>query len=298
MPSWNTCPVCGSSDSRPYVAFAELEFVACTSCGSVYKSSEQPELLPDDFYEGDYFRGRKSGREKRFEHRVKKAERWLSVALESVEAKSMLDVGCSLGYVIEAGDRLKLASTGCDISEYAVEACRERGYRAEVGTMEELPFKDGEFDIVSMKHVLEHTPTPREALAEIARVSSDDAAVVIAVPDLNYWKGRWQRRRYRYFRPDDLGRQHYVYYTVDSLCRLLESCGYAVRARSKAVFRRKRAGRGPIAAVVESGRYAALAVWQGIAQTFGLRRELFVVAQRVPAKAQPAEPEQRAAAGA
>ena len=43
----------------------------------------------------------------------------------------------------------------------------------------------------------------------------------VAVPDLEYWKGLYRRESYRYFRPDDLGQQHYVYYRRSSLAKLL-----------------------------------------------------------------------------
>ncbi len=232
---WTVCPICGGAPADLFVAFSSLAFVQCHSCQAVYKRFELSQSRPDDFYEKGYFHGRKSGRDRRFAHRVRKASRWLISALQFGEARRLLDVGCSFGYVIEAGRRLGMESAGVDISAYAVEVCRSRGYRAEVGTLEHLPFGPAEFDLVMMKHVLEHTPRPREALSEIRRVTSAGALVLIAVPDLSYWKGMRRRETYRYFRPDDLGQQHFVYYTQAALVRLLEENGFEVVASSKAV---------------------------------------------------------------
>jgi 2-polyprenyl-3-methyl-5-hydroxy-6-metoxy-1,4-benzoquinol methylase len=207
------------------------------------------------------------------------AARWIRAAMQFAEARSILDVGCSLGYVIEGGHRLGLQSAGMDISEYAVRICAERGYRARVGGLESFPFGDGEFDIVIMKHVLEHTPRPKQTLAEVARVLSRNGVVLIAVPDRLYWKGQLLRRSYRYFRPDDLGQQHYVYFTDRSLIQLLETSGFSVRASSKAVYRPKEAT-GMLRAGYELARYAALAASCSISRTLRLRHELFVIAQR------------------
>jgi 2-polyprenyl-3-methyl-5-hydroxy-6-metoxy-1,4-benzoquinol methylase len=276
--TWSSCPVCQRPDSIPYVAFTEVAFDACPSCQTVYKRFESS-ARPDDFYEKGYFHGRKSGRDKRFEHRVRKAQRQLSDVLQFVEARRTLDVGCSLGYVIEAGRRLGLDSAGTDVSEYAVEVCRQKGLRAEVGTLEKLPFPQGSFDMVTLKHVLEHTPTPGAALAELRRVLSPGGAILVAVPNLDYWKGRWQRRTYRYFRPDDLGMQHYVYYTQRSLEQLLRTNGFRVVAASKAHFRRRFARRGPWTWLTEAVRFGILATWQSVARALRLRRELYVVAQ-------------------
>jgi len=47
--------------------------------------------------------------------------------------------------------RLGLESVGVDISKFAVELCRERGYRAELGALDSLPLPDASVDIVTLK---------------------------------------------------------------------------------------------------------------------------------------------------
>jgi Methylase involved in ubiquinone/menaquinone biosynthesis len=230
--AWTTCPICRSNQRTVYVSFDQLEFVRCPECSAIYKSRELVGIREDTFYESSYFHGRKSGRDKNFEHRVRKSMRTAAMAMEFTKARSLLDIGCSLGYGIEAGRRLGLDSAGMDVSRYAVSHCCERGYRAEVGTMEHMPWKDAEFDIVVMRHVLEHTPTPQEALTEVRRIMASAGALIIAVPDPTYWKGILFRRRYRYYRPDDLGQQHYVYYSPKSLFHLLTAAGFKVLARN------------------------------------------------------------------
>jgi 2-polyprenyl-3-methyl-5-hydroxy-6-metoxy-1,4-benzoquinol methylase len=229
---WAACPICQSARRSVCVSFEQLEFVRCLECTGIYKSRELVGMREATFYDSSYFHGRKSGRDKRFEHRVRKSMRAVAAALVFTKAQSLLDVGCSLGYGIEAGRRLGLVSAGMDVSQYAVSHCHERGLKAEIGTMEHMPWKDGEFDIVVMRHVLEHTPTPQEALAEVRRIMTSAGALIIAVPDLAYWKGIFFKRRYRYYRPDDLGQQHYVYYSPKSLCHLLTTAGFKVLAQN------------------------------------------------------------------
>ncbi|MBK7858597.1 MAG: class I SAM-dependent methyltransferase [Archangiaceae bacterium] len=277
---WHACPACDERASEPFVEFVELAFVRCAGCGAVYKRFEAAALRADDFYERGYFHGRRSGRDRRFSHRVRKAMEWVRSALElAPRARALLDVGCSFGYVIEAGRRLGLTSSGTDVSRYAVEACRQRGLEARVGTLEQLPFADQAFDVVVMKHVLEHTAAPKAALAELRRVLKPGGVVVIAVPDLQYWKGQRRRKTYRYFRPDDLGAQHYVYYSASSLAGLLTRCGFEPVVQSKAFFRARLASSAWWRRLWEPLRYLAISALQSVA-TAGLRRELFVIARR------------------
>jgi 2-polyprenyl-3-methyl-5-hydroxy-6-metoxy-1,4-benzoquinol methylase len=279
---WTSCPVCGGTASTTYVAFRQVAFVRCAQCTTVYKQFETSDIRPATFYEKDYFHGRKSGRDKRFEHRVNKAARWIRSVMEFGPTRSLLDVGCSLGYVVAAGDRLGLASAGSDISQYAVEVCRERGLRAEVGTLDHQPFRDGEFDLITMKHVIEHTPTPAVALTEVRRLLSPGGRVLIAVPNLTYWKGLFRRHAYRYFRPDDLGQQHYVYYTAATMRRLLESNGFEVLVTSKAFYRPKIAAQSPWSWVREACRFVGMKLGYGLVGALLQKREVFVVARKRP----------------
>jgi len=277
---WKTCPLCGAADRQVHVAFNELEFVRCAECSLVYKSREISTLRPNDYYEADYFLGRKSKRHKRFEHRVHKAMRQIGEGLEFTEARELLDIGCALGYVLEAGRRLGLNCSGLDISEYAADFCKGLGFDARQGSLESIPWDEKLFDLVVMKHVLEHSPDPREALAEVHRVLRPGGSVVATVPNLRYWKGILLKRRYRYFRPDDLGMQHYVYYTPATLAQVFERAGFQVVRRSKVTYRVKAAKRGPMAAILEPLRFVGLALWQGLATALYQRRELLVVARK------------------
>ncbi|MGQ0505538.1 MAG: methyltransferase domain-containing protein [Myxococcaceae bacterium] len=270
--SWDVCPVCVSNSHSHYVSFDALAFVQCDVCATVFKQFERVELRPADFYEASYFHGRKSGRDKRFEHRVSKAKRWINAArVFAPQAKSLLDVGCSFGYVVEAGNRLGLASAGVDVSAYAVKHCTGLNLTARQGDLESIPFETGRFDLCVMKHVLEHTPSPGRALAETRRVLSPNGVVLIAVPDVSYWKGDKRRETYRYYRPDDLGQQHYVYYGARSLRRLLESNGFEVLADRKD-FRRP----GLLGALAFSGKCLGF----GVARALHLQRELFFIARK------------------
>lgn len=271
---WAQCPACRGTERRMFVTFAPVSFARCR-CGLVYKAHESADLLPRAFYEKSYFHGRKSGRDRRFAHRVRKCKRQLRMALGVQRVSRVLDVGCSFGYVLEAAHQLGLEAAGTDISSYAVEVCQERGYRAAVGDLSRLPFDDGEFDLVVMKHVLEHTPDPRQALEEVRRVLAPGGLVMVMVPSLLYWKGWLLRRTYRYFRPDDLGRQHYFYCTPRTLETLLQSAQYNVLSASKAFVRRH-----GLPWPLEWLRFAGLWAWQRAATALFLQREAFAIAQR------------------
>lgn len=272
------CPVCGAEAGKPWVHFETLGFDRCGGCGSVFRSFLTVDAHPGvSLYEGDYHT-RKRG--KRWEHRVRKARRQILGAASFGRVQRYLDVGCSVGFMVEAANRLGMEGKGTDISPDAVERARSRGLDVREGSLESLPFEDGAFDLVSMRHVLEHTRQPKLALAELHRVLSAGGLALIAVPDLQYWKGSLQRRTYRYFRPDDLGIQHDVYYTEASLGALLEREGFVVLARSKAFRRPAVASRSPLHGAWELLRTGAYGAWCRLGRALRLRRELWFIVRK------------------
>lgn len=274
--TWSNCPVCGGTARTPWVEFSNLRFERCAGCGAVYKTIEAQNVRTSDFYEADYHTGKRS---RRWLHRVRKAKRQLQSAMALGDCQAVLDIGCSVGYIIEAGRQLGLRSAGVDVSSFAVDQARQRGLEARVGTLERIPYADQEFDLVVMRHVLEHTPTPLAALAECRRVLRPGGMLLVLVPDLEYWKGTVLRRTYRYFRPDDLGRQHFVYYNSNSLSEVLSVGGFRVLATSKAVPTHTRMQKGP-ARLWAWLFFSVLAVLLKVIATARLRRELYFIAQK------------------
>lgn len=91
--------------------------------------------------------------------------------------KRLLDVGCGTGYVAVLYARAGAEVTAVDIAERSVELTQQRfavaGLRAvdvRTANAEALPFKDGQFDVVTSFGVLHHTPDTARALAEVHRV--------------------------------------------------------------------------------------------------------------------------------
>jgi SAM-dependent methyltransferase len=276
----STCPVCTAADASDVVFFPELRFGRCTGCGLIYKREQKPGLEGDG-YEEDYFRHNRAKYLERWDHRVRKCQRQILACLEyAPHAKSVLDIGCSAGYVLEAGRRLGLEPTGLDLSKFAVGLCRERGYRAEQGSLMRMPFEDNAFDIITLKHTLEHVTQPMDGLREIQRVLRPGGVAFIVVPDAAYWKIPLMPRKGRSFRPDRRGWQHHVYFYEQNLVEACSRVGLAPLKLGKDVFR-SRLARG-IRAPYERLRWLFLIGWAGVSRATHFRREIQLIAGKPP----------------
>ena len=63
----------------------------------------------------------------------------------------------------------------------------------ETASAQELPFTDGSFGVVIIKHIVEHLPDPARAIREISRVLEPDGVLILATPNMDSllkpWKG-------------------------------------------------------------------------------------------------------------
>ena len=95
---------------------------------------------------------------------------------------AILDAGCGSGRTLD--DLAARGSVaGVDCSAMAVEAARRRGHaNVHIASVEELPFGDRAFDLVTCLDVIEHTPDDRATLAELLRVTAPGGVLVATVP--------------------------------------------------------------------------------------------------------------------
>lgn len=106
---------------------------------------------------------------------------------EMVRGRQALDVGCGLGFFSQRLKDRGAVVTACDLGPNLVEKTRERvGCRAEVADALRLTEKFGEnaFDLVVSSECIEHTPDPREALRQMARVVKPGGYVAVSTPNV------------------------------------------------------------------------------------------------------------------
>ena len=95
---------------------------------------------------------------------------------------SMLDAACGTGTVVRRllnGSRGKIDIALLDVSRQMLDQCHDIAARRVLGRMEDLPFADNSFDLVTCAWGLEVLNDPDPALREFVRVARADGRICL-----------------------------------------------------------------------------------------------------------------------
>ena len=141
----------------------------------------------------------------------------------------VLDVGCGLGGFSKAlirGNEI----TGIDVNPKCLQYCADHlGYRSVCLDIEQ-PWNLGEekFDLILCGDVLEHIFDPVGVLHEAAKMLSRGGRLVIAIPNVGYWKKR-ARLLFKGELSDELLDEHIRFFSLRSITRALHLAGLQVK---------------------------------------------------------------------
>ncbi len=131
----------------------------------------------------------------------------------------VLDAGCGSGRTLQELADYGAEVHGIELDPEAAEVARARG-DGEVrnGRLEELPYEDAWFDLITCLDVIEHTPDDRVALRELRRVCRAGGWLLVTVPA---YPALWSLH--------DEANHHYRRYRRESLRSAAVDAGWRVR---------------------------------------------------------------------
>jgi 2-polyprenyl-3-methyl-5-hydroxy-6-metoxy-1,4-benzoquinol methylase len=218
-----SCPICGSSATRPLWNLGTFSFARCARCGHVYQT---PRPTAGDLavrYDEEYLR-----------YEIANADSFLNLMLlglrdvgfEELEAslpagRSFLDVGCATGALVEYMGGRGWNAQGVEVSAPEAKYGQTvRKVRIHTGALADAAFPSESFDLVHSSHVIEHIDEPGDFLSEIARILKPGGWCVTVTPNTASLQARLFRGEWRSAIAD-----HMHLFSLAGLCRLLANRG-------------------------------------------------------------------------
>ncbi len=230
------CDLCGGSHhdlmfagpDRLFGKGGSFPLVRCQDCGLRFiVPRPAPEDLDRYYPQEDYDLYNKAAGLK--DRSMDELERLLGPRRDRIgvykQAGRLLDIGFGDGSFLYFMKQGGWDVAGVDFNEKMVELVRnDLGIDARAGQLEDARFDDGAFDVVTLWGVLEHVQSPRRTLAEIARITAEQALLVIytqnaAAPEARLLGRDW----FIYELP-----RHLYSFTATNLARLLAASDFCV----------------------------------------------------------------------
>ena len=240
------CPVCLNprTERQPFTGrdllFETTDrtfgFSACISCRSLFIDPVPAEEELAHFYPPRYWWSSSQGLLNKVESVYRrialrdhvsfivKASKTLAEQRSPVR---LLDIGCGGATLLGALRKKGFEVLGFDPAPEAA-AIANADYGVEVITgarLQDAKFSNASFDVVTLFHVMEHVPNPRDLLVEVRRILQVGGRVVLQVPNIESWQFRLCRMRWYGL---DVPR-HVINYSSQSMQQLLLDSGFRAR---------------------------------------------------------------------
>jgi SAM-dependent methyltransferase len=222
------CIACGGAP-LPRFQDGELCVVRCPDCGLEWQRPfPSPERLRE-LYAGDYFQ-RWGARDPAALERVRAIKHASHRDLLQTLARlhpggRLLDLGCAMGFLLEAAEQAGFEVFGLDLNPEAVRVARARfGDRVAQAELDASVFPGVAFDAVTLIDVLEHVPDPAALLARVRERLAPGGVLAALLPSAASLMRRLLGRRWPHY-----ATEHLFFWTPAALSRQLASAGFEVR---------------------------------------------------------------------
>jgi SAM-dependent methyltransferase len=227
------CDLCGANDSKLLMEKQGVVFdhvfriVGCRRCGHVYVNPRLDDETIEALYDEAYYSGHGFDRTIDYSRCLDGAllaqtyrdeRRTLEEAVDSLEGRSLLDIGCGAGNFVRAMRLAGADAVGFDTSEHARRLCSAYGAPLIATSLDELRKQDRKYDIVTAIEVIEHTTSPSEFLAAIQLYVKPGGVLLIGT-------GNWSLVRLFPGTPYIMPEGHIQYFTPVTLRALFDKIG-------------------------------------------------------------------------
>ena len=172
------CPSCAASPGRPFGTQDGFSLFTCEVCELTYVDPMPTTDELAEFYR-EYYKTRQY--RQKLESKVRRARRRIRRLKWGRAGARFIDVGCNVGFAVEAARQCGLQGMGIDIDAVAIREARTLfpDCRFEPSSAEDIASTGQRFDIVYCSEVIEHLPNVVSFLQALQKLVAEDGLVFI-----------------------------------------------------------------------------------------------------------------------
>lgn len=213
-----TCYLCKSKNQTTIYSINNCNIVQCNECSLVFTLLEDNNSVRscnDAYYDlgkwGPSYFAIQEKLKSRYDNTLADIRKYKKTG-------NILDVGCSLGFFLDAAREHGFDTYGVEPVESAATFARTSlNLNISNTTLGQAKYPDRFFDVICLFDVLEHIPAPLEILSEVKKILKDDGLLVIQCPNISSNMAKLTRQYWRWL----LAPQHLFHFSLGTLTSLL-----------------------------------------------------------------------------
>ena len=160
-------------------------FEHCSDCGLAYVApmpeDEAIHAFYQDYHKSHQYQAKLASKIRRARNRIRQANLWR-------RAGTFLDVGCNVGFAVEAARSMGFDAKGIDVDEDGIEAAKAQFPQCAFENIgvEALAERKETYDFLYCSEVIEHLSSVDGFLRGIAEVMRVDSLMLLTTPDIGH----------------------------------------------------------------------------------------------------------------
>lgn len=230
-----SCQICGNSGARVYFSLQGMNIYRCGWCGLQFTglSGASPSVTRR-FYGKTFFEASSSACDTRSYYSyadrrkavMENAKIRLAHASRKAHKGAFLEIGCAMGFGLEAARQEGWDATGFDISRFAASSsAKSTGIRVESESLKKLAENSrGKFDLVAGFDILTHMTQPTADLEHICDLLAPGGILLLEEGITDSVAGRLMRKKwFHYIVPF-----HVHFFSRGSFRKILKNAGLEI----------------------------------------------------------------------
>ena len=200
-----------------------FDICRCGDCGFVWIDPMPGRAVLESFYKRYYGTGGYAAKE---EKKLRRFGRRIARLRRRTAGESFIDVGCNLGFAVEAARRAGFEATGIDVDEHTVAQAANRFPQAQfqTSTIEDFANTGSQYDFVHSSEVIEHVVDVQSFARSLSLLVKAGGLLYLTTPDAGHRRVPREFIRWPEVKPPE----HICWFTRRSIRHLLESVGFEV----------------------------------------------------------------------
>ncbi|HAN00663.1 MAG TPA: class I SAM-dependent methyltransferase [Marinilabiliales bacterium] len=222
------CTICTHPGTKPKYNLPYSILFECGHCKTQFLSPQPTEHRLTEIYSRDYYTSwgvNNQGFDLVRKMKYQTATSYLKKIKKIKPEGKLLDIGCAFGFFLEAARDEGFEPFGIEFSKFSSDYAKKNISNDHVhcGTIENSPFPNQYFDVITMFDLIEHTRQPIVTFQTSVARLKQDGLIVITTPDTGSWSNKLLGKKWLHYKEE-----HLFYFNRKSLNVIAAKAGLQI----------------------------------------------------------------------